>query len=120
MYDTPESIEATAARTGAVFRDAFRLLCILVEGSVAATDGECTGGFDRIFYGEKRAQALVFYVCYPDYLADRLLDLYESDQQDVLDEIEKIFAEDEPNVSWTHSSGPMENQNLSSVIMVRN
>lgn len=61
-------------------------------------EGESVGEFDRIFHGEKRAQALVFYVCYPDYLADRLLDMHDAGQKGLLDEVERIFAEDEPSI----------------------
>lgn len=98
MSDPPETAEAAAPTTGAVFRDAFRLLCILLEGSVPVAEGEGVDGFDRIFHGEKRAQALVFYVCYPDYLANRLLDMHAAGQPGLLDEVGKIFAEDEPDV----------------------
>lgn len=98
MSNASDTPEAAAPSTGAVFRDAFRLLCILLEGSTLATEGEGADGFDRIFHGEKRAQAIVFYVCYPDYLANRLLDLHDAGQPGLLGAVEKIFAEDEPNV----------------------
>lgn len=98
MPDASETAEAPAPTTGAVFRDAFRLLCILLERSAPITEGEGADGFDRIFHGEKRAQALVFYVCYPDYLANRLLDMHDAGQLGLLDEVAKIFDEDEPSV----------------------
>lgn len=88
----------STSTTGAVFRDAFRLLCILFEGSTPVAEASSAEGFDRIFNGQKRAQALVFYVCYPDYLADRLLDLHDAGQDGVLQQVEKIFAEEEPSV----------------------
>lgn len=98
MPDASETAEAAAPTTGAVFRDAFRLLCILLEGSIPIAEGEGAEGFDRIFHGEKRAQALVFYVCYPDYLANRLLDMHDAGQSGILETVGKIFAEDEPSV----------------------
>jgi hypothetical protein len=98
MLDVPTAAGAATPTTGAVFRDAFRLLCIIVEGSVPVVEGEGAEGFDRIFHGEKRAQALVFYVCYPDYLANRLLDIFDAGQPEILEEVAKIFAEDEPSV----------------------
>ena len=98
MLDASKTAEAAAPTTGAVFRDAFRLLCILLEGCVPVSEGESAEGFDRIFHGEKRAQALVFYVCYPDYLANRLLDLHDAGHAELLEEVGKIFAEDEPSV----------------------
>jgi hypothetical protein len=101
MPDASETAEAAAPTTGAVFRDAFRLLCILLEGSMPIGEGEGAEGFDRIFHGEKRAQALVFYVCYPDYLANRLLDLHDAGQPGLLEEVGNIFAEDEPSVRLT-------------------
>lgn len=98
MPDASQTTEAAAPSTGAVFRDAFRLLCILLEGSVPVAEGEGSEGFDRVFHGEKRAQALVFYVCYPDYLANRLLDLHDAGHVGLFEDVEKIFAEDEPSV----------------------
>lgn len=101
MPDAFETAEVAAPTTGAVFRDAFRLLCILLAGSMPVVEGEGVEGFDRVFFGEKRAQAFVFYVCYPDYLANRLLDLHDAGQAELLDEVQKIFAEDEPSVRLT-------------------
>lgn len=98
MPDASETAEVAAPTTGAVFRDAFRLLCILLEGSMPVAEGEGAEGFDRVFHGEKRAQAFVFYVCYPDYLANRLLDLHDAGHAGLLEEVGKIFAEDEPRV----------------------
>ncbi|WP_046060670.1 hypothetical protein [Paracidovorax citrulli] len=98
MSDDLKPHTAAASTTGAVFRDAFRLLCILLEGSAIAAEGGSVEGFDRVFRGQKRAQALVFYVCYPDYLADRLLDLHDAGQPGIMQQVEKIFAEEEPSV----------------------
>lgn len=98
MSNASDTEESAVPSTGTVFRDAFRLLCILLEGSTLATEGEGADGFDRIFHGEKRAQAIVFYVCYPDYLANRLLDLHDAGQPGLLGAVEKIFAEEEPSV----------------------
>ncbi len=98
MPDNAETDEAAAPTTGTVFRDAFRLLCILLEGSVPVAEGEGSEEFDRVFYGEKRAQAFVFYVCYPDYLANRLLDLHDAGQLELLEKVGEIFVENEPRV----------------------
>lgn len=60
--------------TGHVFRDALRLLFILVRGSTVLE--QAVDGWDRVFYGEKRALAIDFWLRYPDYLADQLVDIY--------------------------------------------
>ncbi|WP_143074591.1 hypothetical protein [Methylobacterium sp. ap11] len=79
-------------------RNALRILFILVKGSRPYT-GEPVNGFDRVFRGETKVQALDFWVRYPDYLADELLSLYEltSDRQH-LDTADRIFADEEPDL----------------------
>lgn len=70
----------------------------LLEGSVPVAEGEGAEGFDQVFHGEKRAQAFVFYVCYPDYLANRLLDLHDAGLPGFLEKVGEIFTEEEPSV----------------------
>jgi hypothetical protein len=83
------------SQTGYHFRDALRLLFILVRGSVPVGDA----GHQRVFVGEKRAMAIDFLIRYPDYLADKLLDLYEATQDaTALAAARKIFDQDEPDV----------------------
>jgi len=110
MSATLEVSEAPATGIGAVYRDAFRLLCILVRGSVPLPEEEVSAEFDRVFEGEKRALAIDFWVRYPDYLADKLLDLHEEGEPSLLDEVRRIFDEDEPSVRlvkmvrWRHGA----------------
>lgn len=59
------------------FRDAIRLLYILVEGSRALAQSE--GGATHIFRSEARLHAMDFWVRYPDYLAAELLDRYSTE-----------------------------------------
>lgn len=83
--------------TGHVFRDALRLLFILVRGSTVLE--QAVDGWDRVFYGEKRALAIDFWLRYPDYLADQLVDIYLCTADDsALDAAERIFDEEEPDV----------------------
>lgn len=98
MPQASDSPGGAAPTTGAIYRDAFRLLCILLEGSIPCGEGERADGFDRVFHGEKRAQALVFYVCYPDYLANRMLDLHEAGEPGLLEMVEAIFSAEEPDI----------------------
>lgn len=81
------------------FRDALRLLFILVRGSVPMPEPDAARGFDHVFEGEKRAMAIDFLVRYPDYLADDLLRLYgESRDPTLLDAVAAIFDGEEPDV----------------------
>lgn len=82
---------------GYVYRDALRLLFILVRGSEPL--GQPTDGWDRVFLGEKRALAIDFWLRYPDYLADQLLNIYSQTLDiSVLDAAKHIFDEDEPDI----------------------
>lgn len=79
-------------------RNALRILFILTRGSQPRAD---TGveGFDRVFTGESRVQALDFWMRYPEYLADELLSLFdESGDPTYLDEARRIFDLDEPDL----------------------
>lgn len=52
-----------------------------------------------MFLGEKRALAIDFWLRYPDYLADQLLNLYEAGGgQDLFDAAKRILVEEEPDV----------------------
>lgn len=99
MPPTTSSADAgPEAAPGAIYRDAFRLLCILVGGSVPLAGPDADEAFDRVFRGEKRALAIDFWVRYPDYLAEKLLDLHDDGEPGMLEEVARIFGEDEPSV----------------------
>lgn len=79
-------------------RNALRILFILVRGSRPYT-GEPVEGYDRVFRGETKVQALDFWMRYPDYLADELLSLYEATRDRAhLDAAGRIFADEEPDL----------------------
>ena len=61
------------------FRDAIRLLFILVEGSQPLS--EVRDGASSIFRGEAKLHALDFWVRYPDYLAAELLDRFGQEKR---------------------------------------
>ncbi len=85
--------------TGFRYRDALRLLFILHMGARTPQQSEAPPGVIGIFEGEKRLMAIDFWVRYPDYLADQLLNLYENSKDSgLLSEIQKIFDLDEPDV----------------------
>lgn len=80
------------------YRNALRLLFILVRGSEPFSDTEFpdAGG---IFDGELKLQALDFWVRYPDYLADELLSKYEATGSKIyLNTAHQIFADEEPDL----------------------
>lgn len=73
-----------------------RLFAVLTSGckhlSAPGPQGEVA-----IFYGEKRLNALMFWLRNPDYLAWELLDLYDEDQDQVwVSIVEQMFADEEP------------------------
>ncbi|PJG53161.1 hypothetical protein CVM73_22090 [Bradyrhizobium forestalis] len=85
--------------TGFRYRDALRLLFILHMGARTPEPTEAPPGVIGIFEGEKRLMAIDFWVRYPDYLADQLLNAYEkSKDANLISEIQKIFDRDEPDV----------------------
>lgn len=56
-------------------------------------------GWDHVFLGEKRALAIDFWLRYPDYLADQLLNLYsQTGDVSALEAAERIFDNDEPDI----------------------
>lgn len=80
------------------FRDAVRLLFLLVEGSEALSPPHACGAA-RIFRGEARLHALDFWVRYPDYLAAELLDRFEqTNSPEDLSIVQQIMSSDEPDV----------------------
>ena len=84
--------------TGYKYRDALRLLFVLQHGSEALDTPVATGAV-RVFKGEKRLHAIEFWMRYPDYLAEALLDLYDqSKDASLLAEVDAIFANEEPSV----------------------
>ncbi|MCK4207398.1 hypothetical protein J3U99_21810 [Brucella pituitosa] len=93
------SVKTTAATSsaGARYRDALRLLFILVAGADDAD--EPAGDTVKIFRAEKRLMAMDFLVRYPDYLADALLDVIEAEaDEELLEKVQGIFEADEPSV----------------------
>jgi hypothetical protein len=92
-------MEPSGVETGFRYRDALRLLFILHAGARPIDPPDPQTGIIGIFEGEKRLMAIDFWVRYPDYLADQLLDLYaETMDPALLAEIQAIFDRDEPDV----------------------
>ncbi len=81
------------------YRDAIRLLYILT-GLAEPIEGKVEAGMPtHVFVGEKRLMALDFYIRYPDYLANRLLDRYEScGDKEFLFLANEILKDDEPDI----------------------
>lgn len=88
---------ALVSSTGSRYRDALRLLFILVAGADDAD--ELAEETVKVFRAEKRLMAMDFLVRYPDYLADALLDVVEAEADvDLLKKVEGIFDADEPSI----------------------
>ena len=82
----------------APYRDAVRLLFILVNGS-ALVDDPAASGHVAIFKGEARLHAFDFWMRYPDYLAEELLDAYErTSNPKYLAAARQIFDDEEPDL----------------------
>lgn len=80
------------------YRDAVRILFLLVEGSVINGDPKTGSAYPCRFEGETRLQALDFWVRYPDYLADELVAQYEeTGDEGLLDAARAIFDDNEPS-----------------------
>ncbi|WP_460077129.1 hypothetical protein [Roseibium sp. ROS1] len=99
--DAEKAVLAGAASqptpAGYRYRDALRLLFILVAG--AEEIEKPLGDTVKIFRAEKRLMAMDFLVRYPDYLADALLDVVEAEaDEELLEKVEGIFDVDEPSV----------------------
>lgn len=72
--------------------DAFRLLALMVAGAVDR-DGS------KVFEGEKRLQAMDFWMRYPDYLANELLNRFDSERDELyLNTARQIFDDEEPTL----------------------
>ncbi|NQZ56075.1 MAG: hypothetical protein HRT88_01200 [Lentisphaeraceae bacterium] len=81
------------------YRDAMRLLYILTGLAEPYTGDSLTRKPSHVFVGEKRLMALDFYMRYPDYLANEILNLYEDNQDESLLALAKKMMEgDEPDV----------------------
>lgn len=80
------------------YRDALRLLYILVAGGSPLPDDDPSGA-KAIFKGEARLYALDFWMRNPDYLADELLNVFETQgDQHHLDAAREIFRAQEPDI----------------------
>jgi hypothetical protein len=85
--------------TGFRYRDALRLLFILHAGARLTDPIDPQTGVIGVFEGEKRLMAIDFWIRYPDYLADQLLNLYEATKDPaLLSEIQSIFDREEPDL----------------------
>jgi len=81
-----------------VYQDAIRLLFILVNGSEEFID-ESDSNIKGIFRGKARLYAMDFWVRYPDYFANELLQKYiELKEIRYFELAEKIFENDEPDL----------------------
>ncbi len=81
------------------YRDAIRLLYIFTGLAEPISGDNKIGEPTHAFSGEKRLMALDFYIRYPDYLANQLLDRYEScGDKKFLSLVDKILKGDEPDV----------------------
>lgn len=84
--------------TTTVYQDAIRLLFILVNGSEEFND-ESDLNIKGIFRGKARLYAMDFWVRYPDYFANELLQKYnEVKEIKYLELAEKIFENNEPDL----------------------
>jgi hypothetical protein len=89
----------SGVETGFRYRDALRLLIILHAGAQPIEQPDPQTGIIGVFEGEKRLMAIDFWIRYPDYLADQLLNLYdETKDPALLAEIQTIFDLEEPDV----------------------
>jgi hypothetical protein len=80
------------------YRDALRLLYVLVSGSSPLPNNHESGAV-AIFKGEKRLHAFEFWMRNPDYLAEELLDLYErTNETRYLEEAINILGTEEPDI----------------------
>lgn len=81
------------------YRDAIRILFILNEkASEPNRDALSKSEFPLRFKGETRLQAMDFWVRYPDYLADELLDQFQATGDiSKLEAAKAIFAANEPS-----------------------
>ncbi|KQS76428.1 hypothetical protein [Rhizobium sp. Leaf383] len=80
-------------------RDALRLLFILNAAKARTKKEELVGRYPYCFRGEKRLQAMDFWVRYPDYLSLELLNQYRSSEDaSLLARAREIYDADEPSL----------------------
>src|SRR5215218_6270357 len=80
------------------YRDAIRILYILVQGASRLPEPNAMGAV-AIFAGEARLHAFDFWMRNPDYLAEELLDMFESTGEErYLAAAKEIFDADEPDI----------------------
>ena len=81
------------------YRDAIRLLYILTGLAEPITGEILPNNPSHVFTGEKRLMALDFYMRYPDYLANQLLEQYKDSKNPSLLKLAKeIMDGDEPDI----------------------
>lgn len=79
-------------------RDALRILNILIAGASSLQTPHASGAI-AVFSGEMRLHAFDFWMRYPDYLAEELLNLFEhTGDSRFLHVAEEIFNLDEPDI----------------------
>jgi len=80
-------------------RDAIRLLFLLNAGKAANHDEDMVGAYPHVFGGEKRLQAMDFWIRYPDYLALELISQHEKSGDIAKLEIARaIYDDGEPSL----------------------
>lgn len=80
-------------------QSAVRLLACIVAGSRDPEPGKWDADIVSILDGQARLQALDFWMRYPDYLANELLNAYEeSGSQELFDTAKRIFDDREPDL----------------------
>ncbi|MGC5334890.1 hypothetical protein [Micromonospora sp. DT62] len=88
-------------RQASLWQDAVRLLLLISAAArPVGEDGEAPAGAVGIVHTQVRLQKLDFWVRYPDYLANELLNEYESnpDSPGLVDEAERILSAQEPDL----------------------
>lgn len=80
-------------------RDAIRLLFLLNAGKAENHNKDMVGTYPHVFGGEKRLQAMDFWVRYPDYLALELIAQHESSGDKAkLEMARTIYNDGEPSL----------------------
>lgn len=89
---------ADDAQVRSPHRDAIRALFVLVKGAELLSEPHPSGAI-AAFRGEARLHAFHFWMRYPDYLAEELLDKYEATRSTRwLREAESILDSEEPEI----------------------
>mgnify|MGYP000745570819 CR=1 FL=1 len=87
-------MEQTSDRQSAV-----RLLACIVAGGRDPEPGKWDGDIVAVLDGQARLQALDFWMRYPDYLANELLNAYEENgSKELFDTAKRIFDDREPDL----------------------